>query len=116
MPAWTTSPAELAGARSDVHDEVGQANRLLVVLDDDDRVAEVAQALERRDEAAVVALVQADRRLVEHVEHADEVAADLAGQADALGLAARERRRRAAERQVVETHVRSGRSGARRSP
>ena len=49
-----------------------RAHRLLVVLDDDHRVAEVAQALERLDQLRVVALVQADRRLVEDVEHAHE--------------------------------------------
>ena len=94
--------AELAGPRADVDDEVGEADRLLVVLDHDDRVAQVAQALEGRDEPTVVALVQSDRGLVEHVEHAHQVAADLAGETDALGLAARQRRRGAAEGQVVE--------------
>ena len=62
--------AELPGAGSDVDDEVGQADGLLVVFDHDDRVAEVAQSLERGDQSAVVALVQSDRRLVQHVEHA----------------------------------------------
>ena len=64
------------------------ADRLLVVLDDEHGVAEVAQPHQRVDEPAVVALVQADRRLVEHVQHADEAGADLAGEADALRLAA----------------------------
>ena len=39
----------------------------------------------------VVALVQADARLVEHVEHADQAGADLGGEPDALRLAARQR-------------------------
>ncbi len=59
----------------------------------------------RVDEPLVVALVQTDRRLVEHVEHADETAADLRRQADALRLAARQRGRRAVEREVVEPDV-----------
>ncbi len=63
--------AELPGARTDVHDEVGQANGLLVVLDDDDRVTEVAQTLQRRDESTIVTLVQANGGFVQHVEHAD---------------------------------------------
>ena len=46
------------------------------------------------DQPVVVALVQADRRLVEDVEHADQLRADLRRQPDALGLAAGERRRR----------------------
>ena len=84
---------------------VGRAHRALVVLDDDHRVAEVAQPLERPDQALVVALVQADRRLVEDVEHADERRADLRGQPDPLRLAARQRGRRAVERQVADADV-----------
>src|SRR5690606_26118537 len=97
--------AALARKGPDVDDPVARLDRLLVVLDDDERVAEVAQRLERLDEAAVVALVQADRRLVEHVEHARESRADLGREADALRLAARQGSRRAAECQIVEAHA-----------
>ena len=61
-----------ARAESHVDHVVGGANRIFVVLDDDHRVAEVAQVLQRVDQAAVVALVQADRWLIEHVHHAGE--------------------------------------------
>ena len=44
-------PAVLAGARSEVDDVVGGANRLFVVLDDDDSVAEISQPAERREQA-----------------------------------------------------------------
>ena len=86
--------AVLAGERADVDDVVGLEDRGLVVLDDDQRVAEVAQPHQRVDQPPVVALVQADRRLVEDVEHPDQAAADLRGQPDALRLAAGERARR----------------------
>ena len=66
-------------------------DRVLVVLDDEHGVAEVAQPDQRLDQAAVVALVQTDRRLVEHVQRADQTGADLAGEADALRLAAGQR-------------------------
>ena len=105
MPEHDDLAAVLARARPDVDDVVGDADRLLVVLDDDHGVAEVAQAHERVDQALVVALVQADRRLVEHVEHADQPAADLRGEPDALGLAAGQRAPSAVERQVVEADV-----------
>jgi hypothetical protein len=59
-----------AGAGAEVDHPVGRADRVLVVLDHDHRVAEVAQPLERLDQAVVVALVEADAGLVEHVEHA----------------------------------------------
>ena len=78
----------LARAGPDVHDPVGRADRLLVVLDDEDGVADVAHAQERADEPRVVALVQPDRRLVEDVQHAHEAGADLRGEPDALRLAA----------------------------
>ena len=97
--------AVLAGAGPHVHDPVGRAHHLLVVLDHEHGVAEVAQPLERRDQPAVVALVQADRRLVEDVEHADELRADLRRQPDALRLAARERLRGAVEREVADADV-----------
>ena len=85
-----------------LHEVVGGADRVLVVLDDDDRVADVAQALERRDHLHVVLRVQADARLVEHVEHPHQPRPDLRGQPDALRLAARERARAAVEVQIVE--------------
>ena len=77
-PAVDDLAAVLAGAGTDVDDPVGLADRLLVVLDDDHRVAEVAQPGERVDQPPVVALVQPDRRLVEHVQRADEARPDLA--------------------------------------
>ena len=49
--------------------------------------------------------MQADRGLVQHVEHAGQARADLRGEADALALAAGERAGVARERQVVEPDV-----------
>ena len=54
--------AVAAGAGSEVDDPVGRLDRGLVVLDDEHRVAEVAQPVQRLDQPLVVALVQADRR------------------------------------------------------
>jgi hypothetical protein len=47
------------------------------VFDDEHRVADVAQVLEQADETIVVARVQTDRRLVEHVKRADERRAEI---------------------------------------
>ena len=81
--------AELPGAGSEVEHVVGGLDGLLVVLDDQDGVAQVAQTLQRAHEAQVIALVQADRRLVEHVHDARQLAAELRREPDPLGLAAR---------------------------
>ena len=97
--------AVLAGARADVDDPVGGGDGVLVVLDDDQRVAEVAQPGEGLDQPVVVALVQPDARLVEDVEHADQPGPDLGGEPDALRLAAGQRAGRAVEAEVVEADV-----------
>ncbi len=104
-PGVDDPPPVLPGPGPDVDHVVGHPDGLLVVLHHDHRVAQVAQALEGADEALVVPLVESDRRLVEHVEHPDQAAADLAGQPDPLGLAARQGGGRPGQGQVVEAHV-----------
>ena len=94
-----------AGAGAHVDDVIGVADRVLVMLDDEDGVAEIAQAVEGDEQPLIVALVEADRGLVEHVEHARQARADLAGEADALALAARERARGAVEVEIVEADI-----------
>jgi hypothetical protein len=65
--------AKLAGARAEIDHIVCGLDHLLVMLDDDHGVAEVAQPLERADQLDVVMLVKADRRLVEHIQNAAEL-------------------------------------------
>ena len=91
-------------AGTDVDEVVRRAHRVLIVLDNDERIAEVAQSLERGEQLVVVALVQADGRLVEDIEHAHQARADLRRQTDTLRFAAGERRARARERQVFQTY------------
>ncbi len=77
-----------AGAGTQVHDVISLANRVLIVFDHDHRVAEVAQIDQRVEQALIVALVQADRRLIQYVHDADQPRADLTRETDALRLAA----------------------------
>ena len=100
----------------DVDDPVGGPDGLLVVLDDEHRVAEVAQPGQGRDELRVVALVEPDRRLVEDVQDAHQGRPDLGRQADPLRLAARQRHARPVEGQVVEPDVDEEARAAPRSP
>ena len=97
--------AVLARRGPHVDQVVGGPHGALVVLDHQHGVAEVAQALQGRDQPLVVALVQADRRLVEDVEHAHERGADLGRQPDPLRLAAAQRRRRPLHREVADADV-----------
>ena len=80
--------AQIAGAGAEVDDVVGHADGFLVMLDDDDSVAQVPQAGKRSQQFAVVALMQSDRRLVEDVQNAGQVGPDLRRQSDPLSLAA----------------------------
>ena len=97
--------AVLAGAEPHVDDVVGDGDHVGVVLDDQHGVALVAQLPQDGDEPQVVARVQADRGLVEHVQRVDQRRAERGRQVDALGLPARQRRRQAIEREVVQPHI-----------
>ena len=57
------------------------------------------------DQLVVVALVEPDRGLVEDVEDADELGADLRREAEPLGLAARQRLRGAVELEIADADV-----------
>ncbi len=94
-----------AGAGADIDHVVGGADRVLVVLDHDHGVAEVAQPFQRLQEPRIVALVQADRGLVEHVKDAGEAGADLRGEPDALALAAGKRAGGTREREIFEADI-----------
>ena len=105
VPRKHDPPALLAGTQPHVDDRVGDADHVSVVLDDEDGVALIAKLPQDRDQPLVVARVEADRRLVEHVERVDERGPERRRQVDALRFAARERRRQPIERQVVEPDV-----------
>ena len=105
VPCGDDLAAMDAGAGADIDHIVGDADGVLVVLDHDHGVAEVAQPLERVEEPGVVALMQPDRRLVEHVEHAGQAGADLRGEPDALALAAGQRAGGAGEREIIEPDI-----------
>ena len=88
---------------------VGARDDVEVVLDDEERVAALHQAREAGEEALDVGEMEARRRLVEEEEGVGaRVSAEMGRQLDALGLAARERRQRLAEAQVLEPDVGQG--------
>ena len=94
-----------AGAGADVEHMIRQTDRVLVMLDHDHGIAEVAQPLQRIEQPRIVALVQADRGLVEHIEHAGQARADLRGEANALAFAAGQRAGGTRQRQVIQADV-----------
>ena len=95
----------LACARTDIHDVIRRQHGVLVMLHHDQRVAQIPQMLERRQQLVVVPLMEADAGLVKNVGHAHQAGSDLGRQTDALGLAAGERSRGAGKSQVIQPHV-----------
>src|SRR5258708_4159968 len=83
--------AGVASARAEVDDEIGAADGVFIVLDDQNGIAEVAKMLERTEKAGIVAGVEADARLVKNVENAAKARTNLRGKANALRLAAGKR-------------------------
>ncbi len=101
--------AAFAAFGAEVEDVVGVADDVEVVLDDDDGVAEVGEAVEDFEELADVVEVEAGGGLVEEVEGAAGLAlGELAGELHALGFAAGERGGGLAEVDVAEADVDEG--------
>ena len=98
-------PATLARAGANVNQVVGTANGVFVMLHHHQSVALVAQHLQGVEQHAVVAGVQANGGLVQHVAHALQVAAQLRRQPNALRLTATEGRGTTVEREVTQTYL-----------
>src|SRR6476660_3728928 len=89
----------------EIDDVIGPPHRFFIVLDDHERVSFFAQRGERFEKTQVVARMQADGRLVENVENAAQIRAELRRQPDPLRFAATQRFRGTAERQITEPDV-----------
>ena len=98
-------PTALTGTRPHVNHAVGGHHHCRVVLDHDERVARVAQAVHGQGDAVHVSWVQADAGLVEHEQGVDEAGAQGGGEVDALHFAAAERAALAVEGEVTNAHV-----------
>jgi len=73
-----------SGRRTDIDHVVGSQDCVLIVFDDDHSVADVPKMLERVQQTRIVPLMQADRRLIEHIKHACETGSDLRGEPNSL--------------------------------
>ena len=91
-----------AGFRADIDDVVRSSHGVVIVFDDDEGIAQVAQVAQGVEELVIVPLMEADRRFIEDVEDADQARSDLSGQANALGFAAGQGACRPRQSQVIE--------------
>ncbi len=97
--------AALAVAGSEIDDLVRRAHHAFLMLDDDDRIAGVAEAFKDLHQPRGVAGMQADARLVEDVERVDQARAEATRQVHPLRLAAGERAGRPVECEVTEADL-----------
>ena len=102
-PAEHDLAAALARPRPQLDDVIRRVDELAVVLDDHDGVAGLGELPAEVGEPRGVARMEADGRLVQHVERADELRAQLVGQVDPLRLAARQGARLTGEREIAES-------------
>src|SRR5262245_59062454 len=77
-----------AGPRTHLHNMICGPNSLLIMLNDNNGVTDVAQTLECRDHLYVVLRMKSDARLVEDIQHSHPSRTDLCGQPDPLGFTA----------------------------
>jgi hypothetical protein len=75
------------------------------VFHNQDGVAKVAQTHQGAKQACVIARVQPDGRLIQHVQHSHQARADLGCQANALRFSAGQGGCRAVEGQVIQPHI-----------
>ena len=97
--------ARRAAPGPELHHPIGGAHRRRVVFDHHDRVARIGEPAQQAEQPARVRGVEADGRLVQHVQRIDEMRAECIGQRDALRFAARQGAGQTVERQVPEADV-----------
>ena len=96
--------APLARTGTDLDHVVGRADHRFFMLDDHDRVGPIAELADRFHEAIDVAGMQADRRLIEHVQHVHEARAQRRREGHPPRFAAAERADGAIEREISQPH------------
>ncbi len=90
------------GARAQIEQIIRRAQHVRIVLDHQDRVAQIAQLVQNPNQPRRVSRVQPDRRLIEHIERAHQARSQRRRQLNALRFPARQRRRQPIQGQVVQ--------------
>ena len=109
VPAQTISPPSGAAFGTEIDDPIRRLDHVQVVLDDHDSVAGLDEAMQHLQQLVDVLEMQAGRRFVEDVKClAGAAPTQLAGQLDALGLAAGQGGRRLPQFDVIQADVVQG--------
>ena len=87
-----------------INDPIGGANGVFIVLNDHHCVTQITKSNQRFDETMIIALVQANTRLVQYVQRSHKSGTYLASQPNALCFSARQCCCCARQREVVEPY------------
>ncbi len=104
-PDGDNPPAVLTGTGPQVDNRICRANGFLVMFDDQNAVAAIAQRFERINQDAVIAGMQADGRLIQDITNPGEIGSQLGGQTDSLGFSAGKRISAAGQRKVGQAQL-----------
>ena len=76
------------GTGADVNQKVGGPHGILIMLDNDDGIAQIAQVLQSPEQLVVVPLMKTDAGLIKDIGNAHQPRTYLRRQTDALGFTA----------------------------
>src|SRR5258707_1535504 len=97
--------AELAGAMAEIDHMIRRQNRVRIMLDDQNGVAEIAQRFQDINQPLRIARMQADGRFIENVQRADQMRAQRRRKLNALRFPARQRGGQAVQREIIEADL-----------
>src|SRR5947199_7401706 len=80
-------PPTPAGTRAKINNVVRSAYRFFIMLNNDDRIAEIAQPSQRPEQTRIIALMQTDARFIQNVKNPCQTRANLCRQSDSLRFA-----------------------------
>ena len=95
----------LTSPRTNIDDMVRCIHRILIMLDHNKRIAKIPQMLECGQQAVVIALMQANARLIQDIQHSDKSGSDLRREAYALRFTAGQRTSRTGKREIIESNI-----------
>ena len=104
--------AEPPRPRSKIIQPVRLGQHFPVMFDQDQRVAEILQLMQRFQQPGVVARMESDGRLIQYIQHAGQGAADLSGESYPLALTPRQRGERPGQREVLQSDIHQERQPA----
>jgi len=98
-------PAAFSRPRPQVENAVGRAHDIRIVLDHKNRISQIAQIMQNFNKPVRIAAVQANRRLIEHIQRPDQTRPQRSRELNPLRLAARQGRSQPVQRQIFQPDV-----------